>query len=483
MCKSDFGWKPIVGILLLFLLLASGCGKKQADAPGEDIVATYSAKSLSKEELKSYISRRGAKEREHAICEKHGFDHSQCDKLESCESHPLHSIQAYHVMIKELVLEEITKNWAKEKGIANRGEVKHGLKHLVEEINLTNLAAKMHEDEFAPDKIEIQRYFEEHREEYKGRSLSEVEVEIKSILTAKKGKEFIPRYIEKLKENAVISINYDLLRADEPTEAELRNYYESNKDEYIEPEKIRILQIKIDICSTCSKVAQDAARKKVEEAMFRLRAWQDFSDVAKEFSDGIYAEDGGRYQNYIKEGDRSEVFENNVFDLGVNEISNIFKDRDNFYIVKVIEKQSKRRKDFFEVIDEVKVKVIQEKEDEKYELNKFEALFSMHGKRFTLGEFKEEFSELPYEAKRQFGNFEGKKALLDKLIIKELLLEDAGDKMLDRENKQEVEDAKAEIISQILHMVEVDEKIAVSDEEVKKLYEQKKGLFVESAKA
>lgn len=475
-------YKPIIIIIMLTISCfpVSGCGKKQVEAPGEDVVATYSGKNLIKEELKDYIKKAGLKEHEHAICEKHGFDHSQCSKLEPCESHPLHSMKAYRTVIKTLVLEDMMKDWAKEKGITGRKDVKHGLKHLVEEINLSGLAAKMHEGELAPDKIEMQQYYEEHRDEYKGRSFSEVEEEIKNILAAKKEREFIPKYIEKLKENAVISRNYELLKVEEPTETELRNYYESHKDEYVEHEKIKILQLKIDIGRSGS---EEVARRKAEEALAKLRAWQDFSDVARKYSDGIYAESGGRVAGYVKKGERNRVFEDNVFNLGINGISNIFKDGNSFYIVKVIEKQSKRQKQMAEVMGEVRAKVIQQKEDDKYELNKFEALFSMHGKRFTLGEFKEEFSELSPQQRRQFASFQAKKNLVDQLIIKELLLEDVGDRMLDRENKEEVEDLKAQIIRQILHREEVDEKIEISDEEAKEVYDQKKGLFVEPAKA
>jgi len=473
----------IIGTFLAFLFLISGCGKKQPQAPGEDVVATYSGKSFTRKDLRDYIARQGVKEQEHAICEKHGFDHSQCDKLEACESHPLHSIDAYRIMIKAIVLEDITGNWAKEKGITARKEVKHGLKHIVEEVNLGSLAAKMHEDKIAPDKIEIQQYFEEHRDEYKGRSLSEVEEEIKSILVSKKEKEFIPQYVEKLKENAAMSTNYDLLKIDEPSEMELRSYYESHILEYAEPEKIGILQIKIDICSTCSKKTQEDSRRKAEEAMAKLREGEDFKEVAKKYSAGIYSEGGSGAPAYIKKGDRGEIFEANVFNLGINEISPIFEDKNSFYIVKVIEKQGARQKPLAEVISEIKAKVVQQKEDEKYELNKTEAIFTMHGKGFTLGEFREEFNELSPQEKSQFASFEAKKNLVDQLIIKELLLEEVGDKMLDQENKQEVEDLKAEIIRQILHREEVDEKIEISDKEAKEIYEKRRNVFIEPAKA
>ena len=481
--KGFFRAKIIFGILSVCLFLNSGCGRRQAEAPGEDIVATYSGENLTQADLKAYISRKGAKEEEHAICEIHGFDHSQCNKLEPCEIHPIHSLRAYQIMIRSLVSEQMIENWAKEKGITGRKEVKHGLKHLVEEINLGSLAAKMHEDELAPDEIEMKQYYEEHNEEYQGRSFSEVEREIRNKLAVQKEEKFIPEYIEKLTENAVVSKNYDLLKVEEPTEEELREYYESHTDEYIEPEKVKISQIKINSCSTCSTKAKEDARKKAEEALVKLMAGEDFQLVAEEYSDGIFADSGGDVPGYIRKGDKSKVFEMNIFNLGINEISDVFEDEGNFYTVKIFEKQTERQKFLEEVINKVKAGVIQEKEDKNYELNKFEALFNVHGKRFTLGEFKEEFSELTLEDQRQLASFEAKKLLVDRLIIRELLLEDVGDKMLDRENKEMIADIKTEIISQILHAEEVDEKIEISDEEAKKFYDERKHLFTEPAKA
>jgi parvulin-like peptidyl-prolyl isomerase len=472
--KFAFGsFIPISLILLVCLFLSSGCGKLQPQPPSKDVVATCSGNTLTKEDLRNYLRKTVIKEEEHAICEKHGFDHSKCDKLESCEVHPLHSLEALRLIIKNIVLEKITQDWAKEKGVTQRKEVKHGLKHLVEEVNLEGLVANMHKEDLAPDKIEIQQYYDSHKDEYKNKSLKEAEDEIKSILATKKHGEFIPQYIEKLKENAAISTNYDLLKVDPATETELRDYYTSRKDEYIEPVKVKVSEIKIDISNS-----EDAARKQAEEIMIKLRSQESFEEVAKRFSKG------SQESYYIKEGEKNKAFEENVFNLGVNELSPVFKDGGTYYIIKLLERQDKRQKQFGEVTEELKTKVMREKENRLYELNKSEAIFSMHGKRFTLAEFREEFGELSPEAQAAFSSFEAKKNLVDQLIIKELLVEEAGDKIVGEENKEVTEDLKNEIMRQILHQEEVDEKIEEPlDSEAKEIYEKKKAFFVEPAKA
>lgn len=307
--------------------------------PSEDVVATYSGKNLTKEELLTYIKSRGYKEGQHELCTKHGFDHNKCDKTEECETHPIDSMESYKQIIKMIAVQQIVDEWAKEKGIIQKDKVKHDFKHLVEEVSLDKLVDKVHQDQLSPDKIdkwEVQKYYDANKDTYKDKPINEVEGEIRNNLAAEKEKRFFPEYIEKLKQNAGLTVNYDILRVENPTEIELR---------------------------------------------------------------------------------------------------------------------------------------------------KNEALFTIHGKPFTLGTFKEEFKELSPETQAKFAGFAAKKSLIDQLIAKELLLEESGDEPAERENSKEIETMKSQYLSQLLHKEEIDEKIGeISDEEAMKVYEAKKNALVEPAK-
>ena len=445
--------------------------------PSEDVVAAYSGKNLTKEELLTYIRSKGYKEEEHGLCETHGFDHSKCDKTEECETHPIHSMEAYRQIIKMISVQKIVDDWAKEKGITQKDEVKHDFKHLVEEVSLDELVDKVHKDQLSPDKIdqlEIQKYYDANKDKYKDKPFSEVEGEIRNILAAEKDKQFFPEYIEKLKKNAGLNVNYDILKVDPPTETEMRSFYGKNKEKYFEPKKAKILEIKVDISGS-----EDDARKKADEALTKIRGGENFEDVAKRYSNGKQFD-----AYYVKQGEKGTNFEDKVFNLQINEISSAFKDGNSFYVVKVIEKQEKRQKTFGEALDASKAEVLKEKEGKQYELRKNEALFSVHGKRFTLGEFKEEFKELSPETQAKFASFEAKKSLIDQLIAKELLLEESGDDSADKEDNEEVEELKNQYIQQILHKEEIDEKIGkITDEEAKKFYEEKKNFLVDPPKA
>lgn len=445
--------------------------------PSEDVVATYSGKNLTKEELLAYIQSRGYKEEEHGICEEHGFEHDKCDKTEECETHPIHSLEAYKQIIKMIAVQKIVDDWAKENGITQKDEVKHDFKHLVEEVSLDKLVDKVHKDQLSPDKIdklEIQKYYDANRDKYMDRPFSEVEDEIRNILAAEADKTFFPEYIERLKKESALDVNYDILKVDDPTETEMRSFYEKNMDKYLEAKKVRILEIRIDISGS-----EDDARRKAEEALTKIRGGESFEDVAKRYSSNNQL---GDY--YVKQGEKGIIFEDMVFNLQVNEVSSVFKNGSSYYIIRVSEKKEGRQKVFGEVLNEIKTEVIKEKEDKQYELKKNEALFSIHGKRFTLGEFKEEFKELSPEIQARFTDFEAKKSLIDELITKELLLEESGDDSADKEGNEEVEELKNQYIQQILHKEEIDEKIGeITDEEANKFYEEKKGFLVDPPKA
>ncbi len=479
--KSGFSIRKFFAVPVIILLAFLGVKFygfiTEPRPPSEDVVAAYSGKNLTKQELMAYINSKGYREQEHSLCERHGFDHNKCDKTEKCETHPIHSLESYKQIIKMIAVQKMVEDWAKQSDVTQKDEVQHDFKHLMEEVNLDSLVNKVHEDQLSPDKIdklEIQKYYDANKDKYKEKPFSEVEDEIRSLLAAEKDQQFFPEYIEKLKKNAGLSVNYDILRVDPPTETEMRSYYDKNTDKYAELKKAKILEIKVNITD-----AEEESRKKAQEALTKINSGESFETVAKAYSD---SDEVGAY--YIKQGDKGATFEDRVFNLQINGISDVFTDGNSFFIVKLLEKQDKRQKTFEEALETVKAEVTGEKEDKQYELKKDEALFNVHGKRFTLGEFKTEFKELSPETQAQFADFEAKKNLIDQLITKELLLEETVDEAADDETSREIGDLKIQYINQMLHKEKIDEKIGeISEEEILKAYEKNKSLLIDPPKA
>jgi len=469
-----------VVMLVLVLILLDYAQEKKGKALknekdrriGDEVVATYVGGEITAGELRRYLNDFAMREGKHEVCTKHGSEHTQCSMDEDCENHPLDSVESYRMMLKKLVLEKMVNRWISEKGMASRKDASHRIKHLVEEINLESIAGEMHSDKLKPDKVEMRQYYEEHRDEFKDRSYDQVEKDIESRLTAKKQSEYIPKYIEELKANAVIEKNYDLLKVSEPTESEISAYYESHRKEYVQSEYLRVQTIRI------SASDEKAGREKAEKALSRLRAGEDFTAVASEFSD-----DKAAAAEVIERGRKSKEFEERVFRCYPGELTPVFKDGGSFNVVKVIERQGEKQKPLSEVKSNVKTALSLMRQQEKMKFNGTMALFSIHGKQFTVEQFQEEFNELTPEQQAQYSSFEARKNLLDQLIVRELLLEKNEDKGQTQKQRKEIDELKEQALQEMLHKEEVDEKLVVSEEEAKAFYEKRQAYMREPAKA
>lgn len=131
-------------------------------------------------------------------------------------------------------------------------------------------------------------------------------------------------------------------------------------------------------------------------------------------------------------------------------------------------------KSFNQVKERILADLKKEKEAEWFEGKKNRTLFTIHGKRHTVGEFYEEFKELPFYEQEKYQNYDSKIKLLDKLIERLLIVEDTYDQMLDNETKDQASHAKEDILKQLLHQEEVDDKLEIKDEEVKAYFEKHK---------
>jgi parvulin-like peptidyl-prolyl isomerase len=118
-----------------------------------------------------------------------------------------------------------------------------------------------------------------------------------------------------------------------------------------------------------------------------------------------------------------------------------------------------------------------------FEENRNRTLFTVHGKRYTVGEFYQELGELSLHERKKYKSFKALKELMDQMIERLLVLEDTYDQMLNTENQEEVKHIREDMLKQILHQEEVDDKLEVSDEEMKSYYAKYKGKFVNPPRA
>jgi peptidyl-prolyl cis-trans isomerase C len=119
----------------------------------------------------------------------------------------------------------------------------------------------------------------------------------------------------------------------EPSDKDVRKYYEKNMARFTIPESVRAAHI---VKHPKEGVKSEEARKELEGVLEELKAGADFGELAGKYSD--CPENGGDLGLFAR-GQMVEAFESIVFNLDVDQISNVFETEFGFHIAKVSEKR------------------------------------------------------------------------------------------------------------------------------------------------
>jgi parvulin-like peptidyl-prolyl isomerase len=492
-------------ILSSLIPITFGCGGETS--PDENIVASFEGRVITRDQLLSYIDKVGPKchrpkiegchlvasscdeeqpcgmshEAEHESCcgGEHGGAHEGCCggtksvlERKPCDEHERCCLQHYEIksedlkeLVRSMVIEQMVRKRAEE-SVKGEENVEELIKYITEGIYLQKTHLDM-ERRIKPTEEEIRRYYDERRESFGGRKLEEVRNDIIKILRREKHRQLMPEYIEELKRNAFIKVNYDLLKVEEPTEDEMRLYYRMHRKEFTLPEEVEV------------KLIRTQSEGKAKEALAKIRSGERFEKVAKDFSID------GEGTHRIRRGERSGNFEDNVFRLREGEISDPFRDGSSYYIVKLERKRPRRLKGFDEVAPRIKERLMREKEREFLERNRDKTLFFLNDQRYTIGDFYRDYEGLPTDVQASFSSFEGRKRLVDKIIEYKLLVQDAYQQSFDKKTKEIVEEITGSTVERLFYLREA-EKIKLEDikeEEAKGFYRENKDRFVKPAKA
>jgi peptidyl-prolyl cis-trans isomerase SurA len=118
--------------------------------------------------------------------------------------------------------------------------------------------------------------------------------------------------------------------------AEVLKYYQDHKQEFERPETVVLREIYVS-----TKDKNDAEipplQKKAEGLVQRVRAGEDFGELAKRYSDADTAKDGGELGTFEK-GKLGANLEAAVFKLNKNEITDVLPIKDGFEILQVVQR-------------------------------------------------------------------------------------------------------------------------------------------------
>ena len=191
------------------------------------------------------------------------------------------------------------------------------------------------------DQSGMEKYFEEQKERYR-----------------------IP---EKIKISYVVFDPEAYKKNSKVDEGQIRDYYDENMDLFREKKQVKVKHILFKLGETAPEEEEAKVRDKALGVLKRAKEGEDFSQLAKKFS-----EDPGTKENgdlgYFSAGQMVKPFESAAFALKKGEISDLVRTPFGYHIIKVEDIKEGRTKTFEEVHDQIAQKLISTKAaDEAHE--------------------------------------------------------------------------------------------------------------------
>jgi peptidyl-prolyl cis-trans isomerase SurA len=140
---------------------------------------------------------------------------------------------------------------------------------------------------------------------------------------------------------------------------EVQKYYDEHKTEYVRPEQVALRSIEIN---TAGKTEAEIAdlKKKADTARQRVEDGEDFGEIAKRYSDGSTAKQGG-FLGVYKRGELAPQLEAVVFKMKRNELTEVMETKQGFLIMQVLEHYDEGQQSLAKVENEIKDKLYGQK--------------------------------------------------------------------------------------------------------------------------
>lgn len=118
------------------------------------------------------------------------------------------------------------------------------------------------------------------------------------------------------------------------SQSEIQAYYNAHKQDFDEPEQVRLSEILIPTANPDDAGQVATAKTKADEAEAKLKGGADFANLAKMDSTGVTATNGGDLGDF-KRGQLAKVLEDQTFDLKPGQYTEPIRTKQGYVILKV----------------------------------------------------------------------------------------------------------------------------------------------------
>jgi len=119
------------------------------------------------------------------------------------------------------------------------------------------------------------------------------------------------------------------------TDKDIEEYYKAHITEYKLPERVKARHILVKVKKEFTDEEKEAARRKIEGLLERVKKGEDFVELAKTYSDDPASARVGGDLGYFQRGRMVKPFEDVAFSLKPGEVSDIVETRFGYHIIKV----------------------------------------------------------------------------------------------------------------------------------------------------
>lgn len=149
-------------------------------------------------------------------------------------------------------------------------------------------------------------------------------------------------------------------------EEELKDYYDKHIDEFRRKAKLHLAVIFLAQKDPSDKTEREALIKKANGLLARIANGEDFSELARKYSDGPGAKDGGDLGKF-EMSDVNPQLAQHIKGLSQGEVSQPIITPAGIQLIKVVEKQEKGVKSYAQVKGAIHTILYRQKLDKKYD--------------------------------------------------------------------------------------------------------------------
>lgn len=151
-------------------------------------------------------------------------------------------------------------------------------------------------------------------------------------------------------------VNFEVRSRVSVSPGEINDYYKLNQDKFDQGDRVRLQQILVRVGSRTEEEASSFA----ESLLAQLKGGESFETLAKAYSEGSEAKEGGE-MGWVEKGQLLGEIDERVFALQPGETTSVIKSSLGFHIFKVVEKQQMSLKPLADVRNDIQETIFRDK--------------------------------------------------------------------------------------------------------------------------